>query len=212
MQLKKDQGDIPPSTSKKQEIKQVPAEYIQLPPRDRIFMVYNDPQLEKAVMDRIREDLRADGKYTPEQEKYLVFPALPVISPPGIAYQPKTVKYEPHKLLIEPGYVVHRRLHFEEKNAERIGLGPSARCRRWCLRGTSGWTRCCGRRASRSECVYGFWDTSAGKCLPGSTSPYYLYPPGFDRDRHRSEPPRSSRKRFFLFPCKLSRKGENGLV
>jgi hypothetical protein len=24
----------------------------------------------------------------------------------------------------------------------------------------------------------GFWDTSAGKCLPGSPTPYYLYPPG----------------------------------
>ena len=24
----------------------------------------------------------------------------------------------------------------------------------------------------------GFWDTSAGKCLPGSPVPYYLYPPG----------------------------------
>ena len=27
-------------------------------------------------------------------------------------------------------------------------------------------------------CAYGFWDTSAGKCLPGSPTPYMLYPPG----------------------------------
>ena len=36
-------------------------------------------------------------------------------------YQPKTGDYPPMRVDYEPRYVVHRRLHFEEKNAERYG-------------------------------------------------------------------------------------------
>jgi hypothetical protein len=190
-------GDIPPTTVQKKDVKLIPVDpkYIRLPPREDIFTVYDDAQLEKAIMDRLRQDLleqyirqfenEKKRKPTPEeqkaymenQERYFVFPPLPVISPPNVPYQPKTVAYEPRKLLVEPGYVVHRRLHFEEKNGERAGwdLGPFSTlvaatdfCRNALL-----WPQ-----SLASGCVHGFWDTSAGKCLPGSPTPYYLYPPG----------------------------------
>jgi hypothetical protein len=176
---KVDQGDIPPSTSLKKDAKIVPVDpkYIQLPSRANVFTVYDDAQLEKAIMERLREDLRKDKKYTKEQEQYLVFPPLPVISPPGVPYQAKTVAYEPRKLIVEPGYVVHRRLYFEEKNAERAGwdFGPM----QVLVSTVYFWKDAASLPHNvASGCVYGWWDTSAGKCLPGSPSPYYLYPPG----------------------------------
>ncbi|MCS6867056.1 MAG: hypothetical protein RMJ56_17395 [Gemmataceae bacterium] len=167
------------TSEKKQEvvIQPVPEEFIQLPPRDKIFMVYDDAGLEKAIVDYIREGLKKDKKYDPKQEKSLVFPPLPVISPPGVVYTPKTNQYPPRSVWIEPGYVVHRRLHFEERNAERAGwdLGPlqTLLSTTYFYKDVLMWPY---RLAS--GCRSGFWDTSAGKCLPGSPTPYYLYPPG----------------------------------
>ncbi len=190
---KPDDPVVPPeSKSLKQEIPDPPGgpSAIQLPPRDKIFTVYDDAQLEKAIIDRVTQDLlELNAKKDPKDRKTpaelvklqnprtMRFPPLPVISPPGVPYQPKTLAYEPRKVIIEPGYVVHRRLLFEEKNAERSGwdFGPlqtfvsAAYFYRDVLSLPHN---------VASGCVYGFWGTSAGKCLPGSPSPYYLYPPG----------------------------------
>lgn len=178
--------DDPPSVSKKQETKIVPVDpkFIQLPPRENIFMVYNDLELEKAIMERIRQDLKSQvdpmtgkDKYNPEAERFLVFPALPAVSPPDVPYRPKTLTYAPSKVIVEPGYVVHRRLHFEEKNAERAGwdLGPLSTLvgAGYFYRDVVLWPQ-----SLVSGCVTGFWSTNVGKCLPGSPSPYYLYPVG----------------------------------
>jgi hypothetical protein len=164
-------------TAQKEEYKVPPVDpkYVQLPPRESIFIVYNDAELEREIMKRLREELKNQGKGV--QEEYLVFPPLPIVSPPGVPYQPKTLAYEPRKLIIEPGYVVHRRLYFEEKNAERIGwdFGPMQTL----VSAAYFWKDTLSiAHTAASGCVYGFWDTSAGKCLPGSPSPYYLYPPG----------------------------------
>lgn len=188
---------VDPVIAQKQPLKipQVPPEYIRLPPRDNIFMVYNDLELEKAIMERLRQDLREQyvrqfessnkrkptaeeqQKHLENQEKYLVFPALPVVNPPGVPYQSKTAAYAPSKMILEPGYVVHRRLHFEEKNGERAGwdLGPLSTVvsAAYFYRDVLLWPQ-----SLASGCVTGFWSTNAGKCLPGSPSPYYLYPPG----------------------------------
>ncbi|HEY1186349.1 MAG TPA: hypothetical protein VGE74_01775, partial [Gemmata sp.] len=147
------------------------------PPRDKIFGVaYNDPELERAIMESARQNLKRQGTYTPALEKDLVFPLLPQVDPSGAPYQSKTVTYAPRQLLIEPGYVVHRRLHFEDRNAERAGwdMGPLSTivsAGRF-YRGVLLWPA-----SLASGATFGFWDTSAGKCLPGSPSPYYLYPP-----------------------------------
>ena len=174
---------------------------IQLPARDKIFTVYNDPELERAIMfqtirDRIgvlEKQLRDEKDPTEIQklEKNLQelkgikepkdsgyqFPPLPVITSPGVAYQAKTAMYAPHTMYLEPGYVVHRRLHFEERNAERQGwdLGPLSTL---VSAGTFYRNVLLWPQSLMSGCRSGFWDTSAGKCLPGSPSPYYLYPPG----------------------------------
>jgi hypothetical protein len=208
---------FPPSTSKKQKIPSVPESEIGLPARQSIFgIVYNDPQLERAIMERIIDDRVKDlrGRIKQDQEKLAAtknakdiqelkdsiaalerevreqlalkkdpernasyqFPPLPVISPPGVAYQAKTANYPPRQAILEPGYVVHRRLHFEERNAERQGwdLGPMQTLvsAAYFFGDVLAWPH-----SLASGFHYGFWETSAGKCAPGSTTPYYLYPP-----------------------------------
>jgi hypothetical protein len=100
-----------------------------------------------------------------------------VLSPPSIPYRAKTYAYEPRKVTAEPFFVVHRRLYFEERNGERAGwdLGPLS-----LLTAVSHFylDTLLFPQTFASGCVNGFWDTSSGKCLPGSPTPYYLYPPG----------------------------------
>lgn len=85
--------------------------------------------------------------------------------------------YPPSKVEIEPGYVVHRRLLFEEKNAERHGweLGAAQP-----IVSTAYFYRDCLFLPYKvASNIHECYDTSAGKCLPGSPVPYYLYPPDF---------------------------------
>ncbi len=174
-------GVVPPSPGG--------AKDTQLPTRQQIFTVYNDLELEKAIIDsvidaQLEQRKRDNPNYTGTREQLikdldpqtLRFPALPVLSPPGVAYQPKTLKYEPRTLTVEPLYVVHRRLYFEEKNGERAGwdLGPFSLL----TSATRFYVNTLLFPAHVANGVTnGFWDTSAGKCLPGSPTPYYLYPP-----------------------------------
>lgn len=203
--LLKTQPEVTSTSEKKQDfkIKDVDPKEIQLPAREKIFGVaYNDPQLERAVMDaviqdRIRvlerqlrdeTDRKLDTRATeralqelraikdPLKLSEYQFPALPVVSPPGVPYQPKTLTYAPNKMLLEPGYVVHRRLFGEQRNFERAGwdLGPLTTL---VSAGTFYRDVLLWPAMLASGRDYGFWDTSAGKCLPGSPTPLYLYPP-----------------------------------
>ncbi len=83
--------------------------------------------------------------------------------------------YEPKRALLEPGFVVHRRLHFEEKNAERYGwdFGPvqPILSSAYFAKDVLLWP---GHLMSNFRERY---DTNAGKCLPGTPVAYYLYPP-----------------------------------
>jgi hypothetical protein len=82
--------------------------------------------------------------------------------------------FEPRVKYVEPNFVCHRRLYFEEKNAERQGweLGPLQPFV------STGYflkdffflpyhfaTRPCDR-----------WECSAGNCQPGDATPYLIYP------------------------------------
>ncbi|MBA4062703.1 MAG: hypothetical protein C0501_03160 [Isosphaera sp.] len=142
---------------------------------------------------RVKEvaDLRAKGMEVPPKllvpldptaqslQRYprdLQFPAIELAGAGG-AYVPKTVNYPPAEARFEARYVVHRRLHFEEKNAERYGwdlgfIQP--------LVSTLYFYRdvLLLPNSLASGLAYGFWDTNAGKCLPGSPTPYLFYPPG----------------------------------
>jgi hypothetical protein len=147
-----------------------PQEYTVLPPRDRIFVIYDDAELERIIMDRIRKDNPMLVK------RDLQFPPSPPVGG-GQPYRPKTLAYTPMQVNYDAIYVVHRRLHFEELNSERYGwdLGivqPFVSAMTF-YKDVLMWPNSLG-----SGCAYGFWDTNAGKCLPGSPTPYMLYPPG----------------------------------
>jgi hypothetical protein len=92
-------------------------------------------------------------------------------------YQAKTSQYPPQKARYESLALVHRRLLFEELNSERYGwdfgiLQP--------MLSSAFFYKDVILLPSTLVAGFaqGFWDTDAGKCLPGSPTPYMLYPPG----------------------------------
>ncbi len=147
--------------------------YTKLPPTDVIFQLPNDAVLEKVIIERIRENLK--GKDI-KGDNYLKFP--PVDDPTrGLVYVAKTGSYPPSQVAYDALYIVHRRLHFEDMNTERYGwdLGivqPFFSAMTF-YKDVLLWPN-----SLASGFAYGFWDTNAGKCLPGSPTPYMLYPPG----------------------------------
>jgi hypothetical protein len=146
----------------------------QLPPRGVIFLMYDDRMLELEIYKSIAKQL---NKSAADLQKSSPFPELKPMVPPGTSYVAKTATLPPGQVVFEPGFVIHHRLHFEEKNSERYGwdlgfvqpfVSTIAFYRSMLLWPSS----------LASGAVVGFWDTNAGKCLPGSPTPYYLYPPG----------------------------------
>ncbi|VTU02146.1 Putative secreted protein OS=Rhodopirellula sallentina SM41 GN=RSSM_03940 PE=4 SV=1 [Gemmataceae bacterium] len=151
--------------------------YTALPKPEDVLHIYDNAQLEQIIMNSIREadrqrNVKMDGSY----EATLKFP--PVAPVGGNApYVAKTATYPPMQTTYDALYVVHRRLHFEEKNAERygwdLGIVQPLVSSLYFYRDVLMWPQ-----SLASGFAYGFWDTSAGKCLPGTPVPYYLYPPG----------------------------------
>lgn len=132
-----------------------------LPGPDRLFR----RESEKQVFERIRQDARRKAG-----NPRVVFPAEPVLSTATYAGRsfPRTMEW------VEPGYVCHGRLMFEQPNLERQGwnlgvLTPVAAVTGFyydlALFPYHYWTRPLQR-----------WDCSAGKCLPGDPSPLLFYP------------------------------------
>jgi len=153
------------------------AKYVRIPPLSDVFAFPDDPRLEQAILDRLRYDERMAGrdpyaKYPPTT----AFPPEPVLGG-GVAYVPKTAAYAPTRVNYNALYVVHRRLHFEEKNAERygwdLGIVQPLVSAMYFYKDVLLWPN-----SLASGCAYGFYDTNVGKCMPGSPTPYMLYPPG----------------------------------
>ena len=152
-----------------------------LPPieRSRAFLLDADPELNKRIVDEFIENDRKKSLkdypgVPPPKAKEYVLPQPAKVGVTGVAYVPKTVNYSPTTALIEPGYVVHRRLYYEEKNSERYGwdLGIIQPL----VSTASFYKDALLFPAHVASNLYERYDTSAGKCLPGSPVPYYLYP------------------------------------
>jgi hypothetical protein len=140
-----------------------------LPTQGQLFRLDNDAALDA----RIIKDLTKPDGVRPT-EKFPVAGALTV--PADKKYEPKTVGYSPVQLLREPSYVIHRHLYFEEMNAERAGwdAGPAQ-----AFISSAYFYRDVALLPARfaSHCRDNY-DCSAGKCMPGSPTPYYCYPLG----------------------------------
>ena len=173
----KSDSPVPSQGQTIEDLKKDRKKYVTLPATADVFAFPGDRALEQVILDRLRQDERAAGrdpnmKYPP----ILTFPTTEPVGG-GIAYQPKTATYPPMRIHHEPLYVVHRRLHFEEKNAERygwdLGIIQTFVSAAYFYKDVLLWPN-----SLASGVVSGFWDTNAGKCLPGSPTPYMLYPPG----------------------------------
>ena len=148
--------------------------------RARAFLLDADPELNKRILAELVEYARKDyevknpGKTFPLNSSDYALPQPAKVGATGVAYVPKTTGYGPTTALIEPGYLVHRRLFYEEKNSERYGwdLGIIQP-----LVSTAAFYKdTLLYPAHLASNLFERYDTSAGKCLPGSPVPYYLYP------------------------------------
>lgn len=167
----------PPDKTPEEWEKEDRAKYVKLPPLAAVFAFPNDQDLERVILERLRQDERDAGrdpnaKYPPA----LTFPKIAAVGG-GIPYVSKTASYPPMRVNYDALYVVHRRLHFEEKNAERygwdLGIIQPIVSTLFFYKDTL-----LLPNSLASGVAYGFYDTNAGKCLPGSPTPYMLYPPG----------------------------------
>ena len=165
---KEKQPDPKPKTA------ELPPEVTKLPPREAIFTIYDDVKLERIIYASIAEQL----KKTPEEvQKQSPFPVLKPAVPAGTPYVAKTVNMPPKQVVYEAGFVIHRRMHFEEKNSERygwdLGLATPFVSTASFYKNILLWPS-----SLATSLVVGGTDTNMGKCLPGSPTPYYLYPQG----------------------------------
>ena len=118
----------------------------------------------------LKERMRQEALQRPQRQQ-IEFPPVPEISKEP--YVPGR-KWEPICHYVEPNYVCHGKLLFEEKNSERFGwdlgfIQPAVSAGAFC------WDVFflpyhCATAPGRAEC-------SAGYRLPGDPIPYLLYPP-----------------------------------
>jgi hypothetical protein len=138
-----------------------------LPGPQRLFRLDS----EAAVLERLRQEARE--RNTPDIYE---FPEEQKDVRPAKLERYSTARYWPvTKELVEPGYVWHSRVPFEEINTERYGwttgvLQPLLSAAHFYADVAT-----LPYHLAQDPCRHG--DTSAGKCLPGDPVPLLLYPP-----------------------------------
>lgn len=142
--------------------------YIRLEPpgRERLF---GNRDTEAELVERMRQERRDAGA----SGDSIQFPEKPKLTEQ--AYQPR--RFAPMVELVEPGFVVYRRLYFEERNAERYGweLGPLQPIisSLYFFKDVALLPHNCASYPCRR------FETNAGYCRPGDPVPYIVYPPEF---------------------------------
>ena len=134
------------------------------PKREDVFRFDSDAALE--------ERIRREAAMTEGGKKQDVF--FPPVSTPTLT--PHTARSMPSmQVMIEPSYVCHRRLLFEEKNSERAGwdLGSAQPF----ISALHFYRDCLLLPHHLASNLLEPYDTSAGKCLPGCPTPLLWYPP-----------------------------------
>jgi hypothetical protein len=119
---------------------------------------------ESALFERMKQEALKAGER-------IVFPEEPVLAKdpyPGRHWAPKIMQ-------VEPCYVAHQRLLFEQQNFERglWDLGPLTPVVEIGMFYFD--VAALPYHLATRPCQQ--YDTSAGKCLPGDPTPFYLYPP-----------------------------------
>lgn len=140
-------------------------------PAANAFRLDDDKTFEARMIDELKKQAKAlDPKTTVDT---YTLPKYETLAATAGTYTPRN--FAPTQLLVEPSYVVHRRLLFEELNAERhgwdFGIAQPLVSTAHFYGDVLLWP---ARLASN---IHELYDTSAGKCPPGSPVPYFLYPP-----------------------------------
>ena len=151
--------------------------------RSTAFRLMGDAELNRRMVGELVREANAQKRTANADSQKLnpadyKLPEVQPVAPAGTQYVPKTVNYPPAGIAVEPTYVTHRRLYFEDRNTERYGwdLGP---------------LQTVVSAGAFYKDVFLFpayfashprerYDTSAGKCRPGDPVPYYWYPPEID--------------------------------
>lgn len=141
-----------------------PPNELKPPTRDEVFRFDSDEQLQARIRRQLLEEYRIQD---------LRILSAPTGGPVSTNLPARTIPAM--QVLIEPSYVVHRRLMFEEMNTERagwdIGLLQPLISTGYFYKDVLFWPhKVCSN-------ILEPYDTSAGKCLPGSPTPYLIYPP-----------------------------------
>jgi hypothetical protein len=119
---------------------------------------------ESALFERMKQEALKGGER-------IVFPEEPVLSK-----EPYPGRHWAHKVMqVEPLYVAHGRLLFEQQNFERglWDLGPLTPVVSVGLFYFD--VAALPYHLATRPCQQ--YDTSAGKCMPGDATPFFLYPP-----------------------------------
>jgi hypothetical protein len=141
-----------------------PTLQLTLPGPQRLFRL----ESEAAVIERIRQEAR-EGRTPTLIEFPEPYPSEKRVAAFLPRQWPQTVE------LVQPCYVYHGRLAFEQINSERYGwsvgvLQPLVSTAHFYAD-----VALLPYHYAEDPCRYG--DSSAGKCLPGDPVPLYLYPP-----------------------------------
>lgn len=122
---------------------------------------------EKEWQERIRQEAKTAG------DRRIFFPDPLVVT--HKPHEPR--RFDPHVCMVEPSYVVHQRLLFEQINLERYG---------WDLGVLTPVANVAVFYYDMFTLPYHIWsrpldqmDTSAGKYLPGDNAPLMIYPESF---------------------------------
>lgn len=155
--------------------------------KDDLFRMDNEGDLLRRITGQLmaeeRERLRRNTTEKSDERRevdptYFAPPKVDPLVTNGTTYQPKTLSYPPGQTLLEPGYVLHRRLFFEELNSERygweVGIHQPA------ISTLIFWKDTVLYPAKLASNCGEWYDASAGKCLPGSAVPYKWYPEQVD--------------------------------
>jgi len=119
---------------------------------------------------QLNERMRQEARERPLPER-IQFPEEPVIS--REKYAGRT--FPAMAMKVEPSYLCHQRLYFEERNSERYGWDLGI-VQPFVSAGTFFWdVATLPYHLATDPCR--FYDSSAGECLPGDPVPYLLYPP-----------------------------------
>jgi len=135
----------------------------------------NNERLKKWEKEKL--DKESMGQKAPEMPKPLTTVDLPVSvgMPKQTSVMQSRNEPTPLWLKVEPSYVVHRKLMFEDKNTERygweLGIAQPAISAAYFAKDVFLWP------SHLASSLFERYDTNAGKCPPGSPVPYLLYPP-----------------------------------